>query len=314
MSKLTSALVFLFFLMACSQEKQTQKEDAPSTKDSLVKPDVQQVAGTGRIEPESGITDLASDNGGLITRIYIKEGEFIKKDMPLIQLDNIVQSSQAEEATARLNTQQQQLQLDKVKIAEARNNLHQSQTDFDRTSRLVEKKAETQQQLDNARTDLENKKLALKNAEAALALSEKKVSESGAAVKTALATEGKSIIRAPQNGRLLEVSARVGASLTPGQRYAQLAPEGRLTALCEIDELFADEIKTGQAAFIRYKGYPDTVSKGTVLYTAPYLKKKSLFSDEVGVKEDRRVREVRILLDNQELLINRQVECIIKIK
>jgi len=118
----------------------------------------------------------------------------------------------------------------------------------------------------------------------------------------------------PQNGRLLEVSARVGASLTPGQRYAQLAPEGRLTALCEIDELFADDIKTGQEAFVRYKGYPDTVSKGTVLYAAPYLKKKSLFSDEVGVKEDRRVREVRILLDNQELLINRQVECIIKIK
>ena len=314
MSKLTSALVFLFFLMACSQEKQTKKEEAPSTKDSLVKPDVQQVSGTGRIEPESGITDLASDNGGQVTRIYIKEGEFIKKDMPLIQLDNIVQSSQVEEATARLNTQQQQIQLDKVKIAEARNNLHQSQIDFDRTSRLVEKKAETQQQLDNARTDLENKKLALKNAEATLALSEKKVSESGASVKTALATERKSIIRTPQNGRLLEVSARVGASLTPGQRYAQLAPEGRLTALCEIDELFADEIKTGQAAFVRYKGYPDTVSKGTVLYAAPYLKKKSLFSDEVGVKEDRRVREVRILLDNQELLINRQVECIIKIK
>jgi HlyD family secretion protein len=113
---------------------------------------------------------------------------------------------------------------------------------------------------------------------------------------------------------LLEVSARVGASLTPGQRYAQLAPDGRLTALCEIDELFADEIKIGQPAFIRYKGYPDTVSKGTVLYTAPYLKKKSLFSDEVGTKEDRRVREVRILLDNQELLINRQVECIISVK
>ena len=314
MLKLTTLLLFFFFLIACSSEKQTKKDDKPASKDTLVKPDIKQVAGTGRVEPETGLTDLASENGGLITRIYMKEGELIKKDMPLIQLDNIVQSSQVEEAAARLNTQQQQLQLDRVKIEEARNNLQQSQIDYDRTRRLVEKKAETQQQLDNASTDLENKKLALRNAEATLQLTEKKVSESGTQVKTAMATQGKSIIRAPQNGRLLEVSARVGASLTPGQRYAQLAPEGRLTALCEIDELFADDIKTGQTAFIRYKGYPDTVSKGTVLYTAPYLKKKSLFSDEVGVKEDRRVREVRILLDNQELLINRQVECIIKIK
>ena len=95
-------------------------------------------------------------------------------------------------------------------------------------NRLVEKKAETQQQLDNAKTDLENKKLAVKNAEAALGLQKRKYLNLALHVKTALATQGKSIIRAPQNGRLLEVSARVGASLTPGQRYAQLAPEGGL--------------------------------------------------------------------------------------
>ena len=314
MSKPTALLLFFFFLLACSSEKQTKKEDTPAGNDTLVKPDIKQVAGTGRIEPEAGLTDLASESGGLITRIYIKEGGFIKKDMPLIQLDNSVQSSQVEEAAARLNTQQQQLQLDRVNIEEARNNLKQSQIDYDRTKRLVEKKAETQQQLDNAQTDLENKRLAVKNAEAALRLTEKRISESAIQINTARATQGKSIIRAPENGRLLEVSARIGASLTPGQRYAQLAPEGRLTALCEIDELFADDIKIGQPAFVRYKGYPDTVSKGSVLYTAPYLKKKSLFSDEVGTKEDRRVREVRILLDNQELLINRQVECIISIK
>lgn len=314
MSKLSLLSLLFFFLMACSSEKQTKKEDTPAGKDTLQRPDIKQVAGTGRIEPEAGLTDLASDNGGLITRIYIKEGELIKKDMPLIQLDNTVQASQVDEADARLNTQQQQLQLDRVKIEEAKNNLLQSQIDYDRTKRLVEKKAETQQQLDNAKTDLENKKLAVKNAEASLRITEKRVLESGTQIKTARATQGKSIIRAPQNGRLLEVSARVGSSLTPGQRYAQLAPDGRLTALCEIDELFADKIKIGQPAFIRYKGYPDTVSKGSVLYTAPYLKKKSLFSDEVGTKEDRRVREVRILLDNQELLINRQVECIISVK
>jgi hypothetical protein len=51
-----------------------------------------------------------------------------------------------------------------------------------------------------------------------------------------------------------------------------------------------------------------------VTYAAPYLKRKSLFSDEAGVKEDRRVREVRVMLDRQDLLINRQAECIINIR
>jgi multidrug resistance efflux pump len=261
-----------------------------------------------------GITELASETGGVILKLLVKEGEYVTKGQPLLQFDNSVQNSLGQEARARLKTQQQQLELDRIRINEALINLKKAELDYERTRRLVEKKAETVQQLDDARTELDKKKLALKNAESEIRLTEKRVSEFNMQIKTSNASEEKLIIRAPVNGRLLDLSARVGAGLVPGQRFAQLAPEGKLTALCEIDELFADDIQSGQAAFIRYKGYPDTISKGLVIYAAPYLKKKSLFSDEVGVKEDRRVREVRILLDNQALLINRQVDCTISIK
>ena len=50
------------------------------------------------------------------------------------------------------------------------------------------------------------------------------------------------------------------------------------------------------------------------IFTASFLKKKSLFTDQAGEKEDRRVRQIKIGLDHPEqLLLNARVECVIDI-
>jgi HlyD family secretion protein len=300
------------FLLACSRKGGESVK--PASADSLAIPIVSQVSGIGRIEPEGGLIDLSSDQGGLIRQVYIREGDSLKKGLPMILLDNQVQQSQVTEASSRLKTQEEQVSLDKVRILEAENNLRQAQADYEKTMRLVEKNAETKQKLDDAETDLQNKKLALQNEKANLQVTNKKTAELRQQINTAKTSASKYTVKAPVDGLILQVTAKPGAGITPGQSFAQMAPAGRLTALCEIDELFAEKIIPGQSAFIKYKGYPDIISKGSVMYAAPYLKKKSLFSDQVGEKEDRRVREVRILLDNQTLLINRQVECVINLK
>jgi multidrug resistance efflux pump len=303
-------LLLLAGITACKggkQEKTTQPGDQKT--DTLIRPVINKVNATGRIEPESGITDLSADVSGIIRQVLIKEGQSVKKDMPMLILDNSIQSAQVAEAEAKLRSQQQETALQQTRINDAQNNLQKAQIDFNRTSRLVEKKAETQEQLDNAKNELEKKKIAVQNEMASMRVTEKKVAESQAQINTAKAGSGKYVVRAPADGLILLVTARSGSAVSPGISFAQLAPAGKLTALCEVDELFAEQVKNGQRSYITYKGYPDTISTGTVLYTAPYLKKKSLFSDQVGEKEDRRVREVRILLDNQDMLINRQVEC-----
>jgi multidrug resistance efflux pump len=304
----TTALALLLGLAACKGGKSDAPATTPTNKDSLVRPVAAVVDATGRIEPEAGLTDLSSDVSGIIRQVLIKEGQTVKKDQPMLVLDNSVQGAQVAEAEARLRAQQQEVEQAQVRIRDARNNLQKAQTDLDRTKRLVESKAETKEQLDNALNEFERRRIAVENEEAGLRQTEKKISESQAQVVTARTSSGKYVVRAPQDGLVLLVTARAGATVSPGASFAQLAPAGRLTALCEIDELYAEQIKEGQKAWITYRGYPDTVSTGTVIYTAPYLKRKSLFSDQVGEKEDRRVREVRLLLDKQDLLINRQVE------
>jgi hypothetical protein len=82
--------------------------------------------------------------------------------------------------------------------------------------------------------------------------------------------------------------------------------------LCEVDELWVNKLQLGQQAIIRTQGTDDQLAKGEVVYLSPYLKKKSLFSDDSANMEDRRVREVRIRLTGAaNLLINSRVEAVI---
>jgi hypothetical protein len=107
----------------------------------------------------------------------------------------------------------------------------------------------------------------------------------------------------------------LGSLVTPQKSIGVFAPESPLSAWCEIDELFADEVEIGQKAYVRYQGTTDPLVFGIVSFAGPYLRRKSIFSDEVGDLQDRRVREVRITLDPEtSLLFGSRVECVILLK
>ena len=90
------------------------------------------------------------------------------------------------------------------------------------------------------------------------------------------------------------------------------APDSPLSAWCEIDELFASEVQAGQKAYVRKQGTTEPLAHGEVSFSGPFLRKKSIFSDEVGDLQDRRVREVRIILDpGSDLHFGSRVQCVI---
>ena len=122
------------------------------------------------------------------------------------------------------------------------------------------------------------------------------------------------IILSPVNGRILELTVLAGGSVGTQQSLAQISPEGKTIAVSEIDEMYAGKIVIGQKGWIRNVGSTDTLSTGTVYFTSSFLKKKSLFTDQSGEKEDRRVRTIKLFLDQPEkLLLNARIECVIDI-
>ncbi len=328
---------FLLVLQAC----QPAKPQAETTKIEPVKTeDVLQVSGIGRVEPENKIIKLNSEVGGLITAIKAKEGDKVSAGQVIVELSHGIEDSRVGQAESRIPTQKAAVQdaeaavatfaariesarmrLQSVKVREAA-----SKVRLDRIKLLVAKDADTKQNLDAAQADYDALQQDVRTAQAeidaamrdrdraetSIKTAKSRIGELEADVKVASSQRAQRSIRAPYSGTILSLEATLGSNLAPGTSIGEFAPAGAITTVCEIDELFAARVQVGQKAFIRNQGMADTLSTGTVIFAAPYLKKKSLFSADAGELEDRRVREVRIKLDKPEkVLIGARVDCVI---
>ena len=119
-------------------------------------------------------------------------------------------------------------------------------------------------------------------------------------------------VKAPFDGKILSMDVKIGNYINTTQSIGDFAPSGPLMAITEVDELFASKVKVGMNAYVRTQGLNDTLAIGKIILTSPYLRKKTLFSEGATNMEDRRVREVRVLLNNgAKVLIGSRVDCVI---
>jgi multidrug efflux pump subunit AcrA (membrane-fusion protein) len=272
------------------------------------------VVGIGKIEPETELQPLFSDRGGIIDTILKKEGESVRAGEIIMILNSDIEKLEVEKIKSRISIKQNQLRFDEASIAETEARLENRKKLLERSRELAAAGAETAQNIDDLETEYKVLVAGLEKNRALLAITGSEIRELGAELRSANAEISKRILRAPANGTVLDILLTRGSALGQYGKYAEFAPEGRLIARCEIDELFASEVKAGQNADITFVGRSVVLATGKVIKTTPYLKKKSLFSELAGDKEDRRVMEVWILLDKKSgLLYNSQVECIIKL-
>ncbi len=286
--------------------------------DALTKPAVasvvSQVVGIGKIEPENSIIQLSAPVNGIVVSILKSENDTVSAGTPIIELDSRLEEAKVTQLTAELNTQLNQLKADEAGLGEYEAKCSNAVSELQCLQRLLGKGAETQQVVDDANTNLKTLQSNLKRLQAGIAASRSRVAQSQAALNTALIERDQKTIKSPVAGKILELTTLAGSSVDTKQSVVQISPLGRTIAICEIDELFADKVAVGQKAWIRNVGSTDTLSAGVVYTAFSFLKKKSLFTDQAGEKEDRRVRTVKIMLDQPDkLLLNARVECVIDI-
>ncbi len=271
-----------------------------------------QVVGIGRVEPEQDIINLATQDGGVVRRLLIREGDRVKAGAVVLELEKSVAEARLPQIRARAATQQTQVAADEKTAAEAETRLVNLQKNLARIQDLFNKNVETAQNRDNAQFEVQNQQAAVERLRAATRVSRSRLEEFKNELAVAERELALKTVKAPVDGRMLSVSTQVGNALPPQSGFAELAPDGRTIVRCEVDELLADRVLPGQKAIIRTIGAGNTLAAGEVIYAAPLLKKKSLFAETPGEKEDRRVREVKILLhDPKNLLLNARVECVI---
>jgi len=290
------------------------RETAPAPAPSSIAARASRVIGLGRVEPETRFLDLTAEVQGAIIGIHFKPGDFIAKGQAVVELTRAVEEARVEQAAAVVKAQLSEIESKKAALASARIRAENAKLAFSRAKTLYEQDAQAKVIYDNANADYESLLKEVTGFEADVASAENVLDQNKADLRLARAQLDQRFVRAPSDGQLLSLDVSVGAFLAPARAFGTFAPQSPLTARCEIDELFADLVRVGQKAFLRQQGMTEVIGRGEVSFAGPFLRRKSLFADDVGDLEDRRVREVWVRLDpGTRLLYGSRIECVIDI-
>jgi HlyD family secretion protein len=310
MKKSAIFLILSIVVSACGGKTDETKKKKIDYKLSKI----DQLVGIARIEPESKICPIGSEIPGRVVSILVSEGEAVKKGQLIMLLDESSEQAQVQQSTTKINTRQQRVKSLEAKIAAIGIKLNAADVERKRDRSLANAKAGTEKAATDSETTFKNLEADLIIAKADLAEAMAGVNEINAESNYLSQLKNKKRIYAPEDGMMLNWDVKLGQAIAAGTKLGDFAPAGNLMAITEIDELYALKVKKGQKVSINLQGTSEKLSSGTVIYCAPYLSKKSIFSDRADNLEDRRVREVHVRVDNPNaVLIGSRVECIISL-
>lgn len=315
-TKLLCLLLVAFTITSCGNKKE---ENASSENVAKSKTDstkiTNQVVGVGRVIPEQQIIQVAAEASGILKTIYKNENETVQAGEIIADVSNQIENAELEAARSKITTQNEQTSVANAAVEEYKARLNLLEINIKRLKSLYEKGAETKQAVDNAESEYKTLLATINRAKTQTNSTQSQMAELNANINLAKARLAQKNIKSPVAGKILEWKIRPGEGIMGQQIIAQIAPAGNRIVECEIDEALADKVMIDQAATVRYIGRPETIATGKVYFISDYLRKKSLFSEQSGEAEDRRVRVVKVMLLNADnILLNAKVETVIATK
>ena len=307
-------LMLSVFLFACSSTTK-QQEEKNQQQVAQKNADVNKLVGLASVEPETRIVSLYSDVSGIVKKINYDVNSEVKAGDVILVLNSDVEEAQLLQAKSKVATQEAMIKAAQAQLASSTVKMDNAEVNYNRNEKLMEAGAVTKQTTDDSRFTYESSEKDVSAADATLIQQKAKITELQADIVYYEELIERKKIKAPATGKILSLDVKIGSNVSPSQSIGDFAPDGPLIAVTEVDELFAYKVQKGMKAYIRPQGQSDTLAIGTVYLTSPYLRKKTLFSDDATNMEDRRVREVRVLLDKSDkVLIGSRVECVIQLK
>lgn len=309
-------LATLLLLGSCGGGKDQKAGDQKDTVRTVNAPQqVDEIVGIAIIEPAARISQLSAETGGVVKQINVTIGQQLRKGQVILTMDNTIESAQLRQANSRIGTQQDAIETARQQVQTLRVQLQKAETDLKRNETLFAGNALTRKELDDSRYTVQDLQQQIRTSEAQVKQAQGRIRELRTDIDYASTVAGQKTVKAPADGTLLSIDAKVGQYLANSQSIGDFAPAGPLVAVTEIDELFALQVQPGQKASIRPQGSTERLATGTVILASPYLRKKSLFSDNAANLEDRRVREVRVQLDDPgKVILGARVECILDVR
>ena len=151
-NKIYLGIVALLFI-ACGGNKDQEKIIPPVSADKLK---TDRVIGIASIEPADRIVQLTTESAGVVKTIHAQVSQQVKQGDLLFSLSDEVEAAQVNQAQSKLRTQQSIIESQQATVGSLEVQLQNAKTNYERTQKLFNGNAATQQQLDDSRFALEN--------------------------------------------------------------------------------------------------------------------------------------------------------------
>lgn len=229
-----------FFLSACGHEEPVQTGVRPAM---VVQPEPSARASDSypgevraRYEP-----DLAFRIGGKVSRRLVEEGERVKANQPLAELDP---------QDVRL-----QLEATRAQVTAASANLNLVRAERDRYKALLDRQMVSHSQYDNAENLYRSGEARLKQIKAEFDVASNQA--------------GYAVLRAPQDGVVAKRAVEVGQVVAAGQTVFTLATDGEREVLISFPEQNFGRFKVGQPVSVELWTQPGQRLEGHIRELSP---------------------------------------------
>ncbi|HLW63901.1 MAG TPA: efflux RND transporter periplasmic adaptor subunit [Gemmataceae bacterium] len=273
------------------------KNNREPQKGATEKPSNTTVVAMGQIDTEFSTYILAPGQIGEVIEVYVKDGQHVSKDTPLLRLDSHLADFNVKQAKFGIETAQ-------IRLAQAEDGLKQWESLCLAKKAVIEakrfQKAAADEKLKKAKQLLDSRvsdtsadvkagTYEIQGLEQAIAAEQKELEalehkkpihelnlakQNLASAQTQLeqAQFGveRCVLKAPSNGTAVRVQARVGDKVGPNMAFPAFSfrPDGDIIVRAEIDPEFATQVQIGQKATIHDSANSGRVWRGKVTFVA----------------------------------------------
>lgn len=238
----------------------------------------------GKVEPFEWQA-VRAESAGVVGMVDVREGQSVSRGQVLAHMSDPalladVEAAQAKVAEARaalagLEAGGKPAEITDIenRLARARYDLQEANSDYASLRRLAEKQAATKVEVEAALEKVKQTELDIQGLEKRrtslvakpdVAAAQARLQDTQAALALALKRQEQSVLRAPISGVVYDLAARPGAYLETGALVANVGQLDRLRVRVYVDEPELGRIRPGQPVTIRWQALPGKEWHGTV--------------------------------------------------
>jgi HlyD family secretion protein len=241
------------------------------------------VSASGEIKPKTYV-NIGANAFGKITRLYVREGDRVKKGQLLAQLENVQSSADVNATQAGLEAARTDAVAAEAALNTSMADLNRAQSDYERAQLDWTRAQGLYKESLVAKSEYDSQKAAWQTAQAGLAQAQARVaqakaqkdsadrhiSQNAANLTHAADVLQKTTYAAPYDGMITNLPVREGETVvigiqnSPGSTLMTLADMSVITAEVRVDETDIVNVRLGQPAEVSIDAIPKKIFKAAV--------------------------------------------------